>query len=172
MTWDATLLAALIIEPEQLSPLADFNESLSGLNRRFAERWPALQEVPWFLAVGDGAAANVGTGCVTSRRVALTVGTTAALRIVTTDRFETIPPGLWCYRVDRRRSLPGGALTEGGSVFAWLTDTLNLGAVSAFEATLAGMEPDAHGLIFFPSWQVSEAQGGQGTRGRQSTDSR
>jgi hypothetical protein len=39
---------------------------------------------------------------------------------------ESVPRGLWCYRVDRVRSLLGGALNEGGNLFAWLTQTLRL----------------------------------------------
>jgi len=148
--WDEALLAALPVKIEQLSPLSDLNVPRRGLRRSFAGRWPALRKVPWFPAVGDGAAANVGSGCTSPQQVALTVGTSSALRAVMADPIERVPWGLWCYRVDGRRSLPGGALSEGGNIFAWLRATLRLPEPADLESALAAMEPDSHGLTMLP----------------------
>src|SRR5712692_4598708 len=62
--WDKDLLYILGVRAEQLPPLGDLRDDLHGLSPVFAARWPALRDVPWFPAVGDGAAANVGSGCV------------------------------------------------------------------------------------------------------------
>lgn len=150
LTWDEPLLALLPVGEEQLSPLTDVDVPRRGLRRPFADRWPALQDVPWFPAVGDGATANVGSGCTTPARVALSMGTTSAVRLVTDREVERVPKGLWCYRVDGHRSLPGGALSEGGNVFAWMRKVLKLGDPSDLDAALAGTEPDAHGLTVLP----------------------
>ena len=148
--WDEALLAALPIGREHLSPLTDVSTPRRGLREPFAGRWPSLGEVPWFPAVGDGAAANVGSGCTSPDRVAVTIGTSSAVRVVVPDPVESVPRGLWCYRVDGRRSLPGGALSEGGNLFEWLRSTLRLPEGVELEAALAGMEPDAHGLTVLP----------------------
>jgi len=148
--WDEALLDALPVTIGQLSPLTDVNVPRRGLGRAFDRRWPALRNVPWFPAVGDGAAANVGSGCTSSQRVALTVGTSSALRVVVPDPVDEVPWGLWCYRVDGQRSLPGGALSEGGNLFAWLKATLRLPEPADLESALAVMEPDSHGLTLLP----------------------
>jgi gluconokinase len=57
---------------------------------------------------------------------------------------------LWCYRVDRRRFVLGGALSNGGEVFAWMKRTLQLPAEDQIEPALACMEPGAHGLTVLP----------------------
>lgn len=150
LVWDKPLLTALPIREEQLSPLTDSNVPRQGLLPEFAARWPALRLAPWFPAWGDGATANVGSGCISPERVALTVGTTTAMRAVRYTPVVHVPSGLWCYRVDGRRSLPGGALSEGGSVFAWMKNTLNLRDLSQLEKALASMEPDGHGLTVLP----------------------
>jgi len=150
LVWDEPLLAVLPVETKQLSPLTDVNVPCRGLRQPFAERWPTLHHVPWFPAVGDGTAANVGSGCVSPAQVALTVGTSAAVRVVVPDTVEQVPWGLWCYRVDRRRSLLGGALSEGGNMFAWLKSTLRLPDPADLEPALAAMEPNAHGLTVLP----------------------
>ncbi len=150
LTWDLPLLEVLPIGPEQLSPMTDFDEPVNGLGAEFAARWPALRRVPWFPAVGDGAAANIGTGCDSVHTAALSVGSTAALRVVTPELVSELPAALWCYRVDRRRFLLGGALTEGGNLFEWLNRILNLGDRAQSEHAVAALDPDSHGLTILP----------------------
>ncbi len=162
LVWDAPLLAGLPVGVERLSPLTDVNRPRRGLRPEFAGRWPGLAEVPWFPAVGDGAAANIGSGCISSRQVAVTMGTTSALRAVLTAAPERLPAGLWCYRVDRERSLLGGALSEGGSVFAWMRGILNLGGYPDLEKALAALEPDSHGLTVLPFLSGERAPGWAG----------
>lgn len=162
LVWDEALLKALPIRKNQLSPLVDSNHFRRGLRPEFANRWPALQNIPWFPALGDGATANIGSGCISPERIALTVGTTSALRSVVDFPISHIPEGLWCYRVDSRRSLPGGALSEGGSLFSWLTETLKLRSLSEVEQALARMEPDAHGLTILPFLAGERAPGWAG----------
>jgi gluconokinase len=149
LVWDAPLLEAVGVSERQLSPLVDMSAPMQGLRPPYAARWPALAQAPWFPAVGDGAAANVGSGCTTPERIALTVGTTAAVRVVAPE-VERVPMGLWCYRVDGRRALLGGATSEGGNVYAWLMSTLRLSDEAAVERALAQGVPDAHGLTVLP----------------------
>ena len=147
--WDTPLLEALDVRTDQVSPLVDIDQPLQGLIGPYAARWPALRLVPWFPAVGDGAAANIGSGCTNSSRVALTIGTTGALRVVQ-PAVAAVPTGLWCYRVDRRHVLLGGATSEGGNVYAWLRSSLKLPSAAETEAALAVTTPDSHGLTVLP----------------------
>lgn len=150
LVWDQALLDELPVSKQQLSPLTDVDVPQRGLRAPFADRWPALHDVPWFPAAGDGATANVGSGCTSPERVALTIGTTSAVRAIVAGDVPRVPAGLWCYRVDGDRSLPGGALAEGGNVFAWLQDLLQLPATEELEPALTSMAPDAHGLTVLP----------------------
>ncbi|NDJ63040.1 MAG: gluconokinase [Chloroflexi bacterium] len=150
LDWDADWLHILELDKAVLPPLADYKDARSGLRKPYAQRWPQLQNVPFFLAVGDGAAANIGSGCADPSRVALTVGTTAALRMVTGEPLPTIPDGLWSYRVDARRHLIGGATSEGGNIFSWARETLLMDGIGDLEAELARRGPDTHGLTFLP----------------------
>lgn len=157
LEWDADLLAALPISREQLSPLVDFDTPFNGLVPEFAARWPALDHATWFPTVGDGAAANIGSGCVNASRIALTIGTSSAMRVTLPDLSgdsrpgrREVPWGLWSYRVDKRAELVGGALSEGGNLFHWVEETLALGDRARVEAELAALPPDGHGLTVLP----------------------
>lgn len=146
--WDKEVLAALPVQAEQLSPIDD--TPARGLSKAFARRWPSLREVPWFPAAGDGACSNIGSGCLSPEREALSVGTSGALRIVWEGGPLEIPPGLWCYRVDRRRLAMGGALSNAGNLYAWLRRALRAGGETAVERALARMGQDQHGLTLLP----------------------
>jgi gluconokinase len=128
LDWDAEVLEALGLTGERLPPIAD--EPVGGV-------------VP---ALGDGACSNVGAGCVTRGRAALMIGTSGALRVVyEADRAEP-RDGLFLYRVDRGRFCEGGAVSDGGNLYAWLLRTLR----EVDSAGLAEREPGAHGLTFLP----------------------
>ncbi len=119
LDWDDELLDHLFLDKVVLPDLIDLPASRTGLLPEFAGRWPSLADIPWFPAIGDGAAANIGSAKPGARHtIAVTLGTTSAVRTVTSSPISHIPDGLWCYRVDRERMLPGGALTEGGNVYA------------------------------------------------------
>ena len=157
--WDPDVLRAAGISPELLSPLADHAAARRGLTGDYAARWPLLADVPWFPAAGDGALSNVGSGCVTRERMALMVGTSGALRVAWPAAETNIPWGAWCYRVDGRRFVMGGALTNGGNLYAWLRDTLKLPSIAETERQVAAMEPDAHGLTVLPFLAGERAPG-------------
>src|SRR5579884_3379285 len=55
--WDTQLLPVLNIRPDQLPPLGDIHDRVQGLKPEYASRWPALRDIPWYPAIGDGAAA-------------------------------------------------------------------------------------------------------------------
>lgn len=149
LVWDEPLLEVLGVKASRLSALVDIDAPLSGLEGEYGTRWPALRDVPWFPAVGDGAAANVGSGCTNHSRIALTLGTSGAMRAIQTEVTQ-VPRGLWCYRVDGHRALLGGATSEGGNVYGWLRRTLQLGEQAEVEAAIAAMPPDSHGLAILP----------------------
>ncbi|MFL5628457.1 MAG: gluconokinase [Ktedonobacteraceae bacterium] len=148
--WDGELMDALGVRAEQLANLGDLHDKISGLTSTYASRWPALRNVPWFPAIGDGAAANVGSGCVSEGKFALTIGTSSAIRVVVAPGQVVPPPGLWLYLVDAKRALLGGALSEGGNIFAWLSKAVQIASLKEADSEVAKLPPDGHGLTILP----------------------
>jgi gluconokinase len=150
--WDDGALRLAGITAEQLSPLADWDQPARSLRSSFAGRWPELRDVPWYLPLGDGGLANIGAGCVGPRWACATIGTSSALRVLLDRPRLTVPWGTFVYRVDRRRYVVGGALSEGGNVVRWFTDTLGLKPKKQFERAAGGLQPDSHSLTVLPFW--------------------
>lgn len=148
--WDTELMEVLNVRPEQLPPLGDLYESVQGLTPEYASAWPALCNVPWFPATGDGAAACVGSGCASTENWSLTIGTSSAMRVVVPPEQVNPPLGLWLYLIDARRAVLGGALSEGGNMLKWLDSILKLPSLSDVESLVAALQPDGHGLTILP----------------------
>lgn len=146
--YDRETLSGLPIRRDQLADLALVDQAEDDLLPEFRKMWPAFAKARWFPALGDGACNNLGSGCVSPDRAALMVGTTGAMRVALDTPQTAIFPGLWCYRVDRRRFVTGGALSNGGDVFAWMKRTLAL--PRDLEARLETARPGTHGLTMLP----------------------
>ena len=146
--WDNETLKALPVARENLPILCDADEELGKLRTEMTERWPQLVSAQWFPALGDGACSNMGSGCTTPEKIALNVGTSGALRVVLENYEAAAPVGLWRYRVDCKRVLLGGALSNGGNLFAWARQTFNL--PDDAETQISTLKADAHGLTVLP----------------------
>lgn len=148
--YDTEVLSALPISRASLWPAGRMDEAQTKLLEPYRSRWPLFDGVPWYPAYGDGACSNVGTGCVTPDEFCLMVGTSGAMRAVTGAVPAGIPEGLWCYRADRDRAILGGALTNGGDVYAWMRRNLALPDPDATEAELETRATGLHGLTVLP----------------------
>ena len=157
--WDDKTLRDLPITLDQLSPLAAQGESQSGVTSEWAQSLGVLKDLPWFPAWGDGACSNVGSGATDASRIALNVGTSAAMRVAVQADHVDIPDGLFCYRVDEERFLIGGAFANGGNVYAWAQKTLQIGDRKAAARAVAALTPDGHGLAVLPFWAGERSPG-------------
>lgn len=145
--WDPEVLEAVGMAQGQLPAVADLGDL--PLHQVPAGRWPDLDGARWLLVAGDGACNNVGSGATGTDQLALMVGTSGAVRRLRPGGPWTLPAGVWQYRLDRRRGLSGGALSNGGNLHQWLVDVLRLPG-GALDGQLEGMAPTAHGLVFLP----------------------
>jgi gluconokinase len=125
--WDAELLEVVGVDEERLPRISDEPEG------------------GWFPALIDGACSNLGAGCTGKHRGALMVGTSGALRLLYETERPQPRPGLFLYRVDDRRVVEGGALSDGGNLYSWLQETLTDSKGSLLERS-----PEEHGLTFLP----------------------
>jgi gluconokinase len=120
----------------------DWDEELLATLGLDAERLPQLVDRPLW---ADAACSNLGAGCTGRERAALMVGTSGALRVLYESERPQPRPGLFLYLLDERHVVEGGALSDGGNLYAWLGQTL-----APDHGSLADRDPSDHGLAFLP----------------------
>ncbi len=155
LRWEGDLATRSGIRPEQLCPLSEEPLVLSESTRK---RFPALADARWWPAVGDGAASNLGSGATQPGRAAINVGTSAAFRVMNHGGPPRSPLGLFCYRVDARRYVVGGAVSNAGNLRAWCRRELRLPAnETTLDHALAARPGPVTSLVTLPFWSAERA---------------
>jgi gluconokinase len=154
LTWEADLLKFCEIDASQLRTVSDEPTPVGG---RLAQQFPELKDVPWYPGIGDGAASNIGCGAVEPGYAAINVGTSAAVRVLRTGREVQVPFGLFAYRVDAKRYLVGGAISNSGNLRAWCGRELKLPDEATIEAEMTKRQTPEHGLVVLPFWTPERA---------------
>ena len=148
--WDPTALELAQIDAQRLAPIVPVTHRLA----LTASELGLPAGTPVVIGGGDGPLANLGLGAVSPGMAACSIGTSGALRL-TVPTPGVDPAGqLFCYALLPDRWILGGAISNGGSVLAWLGATLapELGADSS-EALLrlaAEAPAGSQGLIMLP----------------------
>ncbi|MBV9010377.1 MAG: carbohydrate kinase [Verrucomicrobia bacterium] len=106
-TWNSEMCEAAYISGEQLPPIRDSRDSDGRL----------------LSTIGDGAASNFGSGAVKDDCAAISLGTSAAVRVMT-RRMLRVPAGLFRFVAGRDTFVLGGATSNCGNLHAWCTREL------------------------------------------------
>lgn len=161
LDWDEGALAIAGVSPSALSELVPTTAVLRGLKPAMAEAMGLRAETPLVIGASDGVLSNLGVGAISAGRVAVTVGTSGAVRAVV-DRPITDPQErLFCYPLTEHHWVIGGAVNNGGIALRWVRDQLadaevatakRLGQeVYSLLTTMAGsVSPGSEGLLFHP----------------------
>jgi gluconokinase len=161
MDWDTEALEVAGITRDRLSQLVPTTHVLTGIKPDYAQQMGIPEQLPVVIGSSDGVLANLGVGAIKTGIVAVTVGTSGAIRTVL-DHPETDPDEkLFCYALTAKHWVAGGAVNNGGLILRWVRD--NLGDVEVDTADLleedpynlltaiAGtVPPGSEGLIFHP----------------------
>jgi gluconokinase len=147
--WDAALCASCGIEIEQLG---DLTETATATCPAF----PELREAKLWTSIGDGAASNLGCGANVAGRIAINIGTSAAVRMMDTNQGQANRPtpfGLFRYAVDLDRTVLGGAVSNAGNLRRWCLRELRISeAASQREKTLSRVAAASDEITVLPFW--------------------
>ena len=103
--------------------------------------------------IGDGAASNLGSGASTKGIIAINVGTSAAVRVISDAKRGTLPSGLFRYVLDEKRFVIGGAISNAGNLREWGLRELRLGKGSHPEREILSRTAAARdSLVVLPFW--------------------
>lgn len=112
--WDAHLLAALEITPDQLPAVSDAGEPVGNIQAG------PYRGVPMLAGSSDGALANLGVDPLRRGHSVVTVGTSGAVRRLCPAPQLDPQVRTWSYRLDRATHLCGGAINNGGLLLDWV----------------------------------------------------
>ncbi|WP_138750838.1 gluconokinase [Paenibacillus sinopodophylli] len=151
LEWDTELLELAGIHTHQLSEIVPPTTVLGQLNEELAERMGLASSVSFVIGAADGQLSNLGTGALLAGEVAVSVGTSGAIRQFT--REAKVSPGgeTFCYSFMSDSYIIGGPTNNGGIALQWLKQLLNdSGSYESFLEVADQSSPGAEGLLFLP----------------------
>ncbi|XEC96384.1 gluconokinase [Paenibacillus tarimensis] len=161
LEWDGAALAAAGVSEQQLSMPVPTTYTLRGLSGEDADVLGLAPDTPFVAGASDGVLANLGSSVLDSRRMAVSIGTSSAIRtVVPKPTFD--PQGrLFCYALTEDHWVIGGASNNGAIVLQWVVDQLfgpeaeqhKLSGRDPYEMLLQqaeSIDPGADGLLFLP----------------------
>lgn len=161
LDWDPEALALAGITPDSLSELVPTTHTVQGLSETYAQEMGISASTPFVIGASDGVLSNLGVDAIDPGVVAVTIGTSGAIRTVV-DQPVFDPKGrIFCYALTDKHWVIGGAVNNGGVIFRWVRDqfaaseieTANRLGISPYDVLTKIAErvnPGSDGLLFHP----------------------
>lgn len=122
LTWDKDALNLAQIRVDQLSELVPTTQILQRMNLHYAKQMGIDPNIPVVIGASDGVLANLGVGAMRSNQLAITIGTSSAVRKVVTQPITDEQGRTFCYALTQKHWVIGGASNNGGIVLRWFRD--------------------------------------------------
>ncbi|MBW4441924.1 MAG: gluconokinase [Plectolyngbya sp. WJT66-NPBG17] len=157
LNWDENVLELAQIRVNQLSEIVPTTHVLQGMKPKYAEMMGLDPNVPFVVGASDGALANIGVGAISSDQLAITIGTSSAVRKVVSEPLTDEQARTFCYAFTDKQWLIGGASNNGGIVLRWFRDQFGQPEMeqggNAYDLLIELAESvpaGAEGLLFLP----------------------
>lgn len=161
LEWDQEALKVAGISAEKLSRLVSTKQIITGCDQKYAEKMNILPETKFVIGASDGVLSNIGVNALKKGEVAVTIGTSGAIRTVIPKPQTDPKERIFCYALTEDHWVIGGPVNNGGMIFRWIRDELAASEVET--AKRLGMDtydvltqiasrvqPGANGLLFHP----------------------
>ncbi len=161
LEWEPEALQLAGITADELSVPVSPTTVVQGLKRDIAQSIGIPRQLPFVIGASDGPLANLGIGAVDPGEVAITVGTSGAIRQMSptphVDRWQEV----FCYAFTQDLWIMGGPTNNGGIVLEWLRNiigpsetgrmtTTDKAFLEHLTETASKAQPGANGLLFLP----------------------
>lgn len=139
--WDTGALHVAGIDASYLSEPVPTTTSCTGLNIDYARQMGLSVDTPFLVGASDGVLSNLGVNAIRKGEIAITIGTSGAIRTII-DRPQTDEKGrTFCYALTEDHWVIGGPVNNGGMVLRWIRDELASAEVET--AKRLGIDPYA-----------------------------
>nr|WP_239549124.1 gluconokinase [Scopulibacillus daqui] len=161
LDWDQEALDIAGLSPDQLSKLVPTTHVMKHLDPKAAHAMGIRTDTPFVVGASDGVLSNLGLDAIKPGVVAVTIGTSGAVRAIS-GRPVTDPKGrTFCYALTENHWIVGGPVNNGGLTFRWVRDQLGdaeiekakqqgLDPYDILTKRAAKIAPGSDGLLFHP----------------------
>ncbi|MYL70594.1 gluconokinase [Halobacillus litoralis] len=161
LDWDEEALQVAGISRDKLSRLVPTTEAFTSCNRSLAAKIGIDPETPFIIGASDGVLSNLGVNAIGKGEVAVTIGTSGAIRTIINQPKTDEKGRIFCYALTEDHWVIGGPVNNGGMILRWIRDEfaaaeietakrLGIDPYEVLTKIADGVRPGAEGLIFHP----------------------
>jgi gluconokinase len=147
--WHAGALDAARVTPERLARPASPLTTRTGVRPSVSTALHLKTDVPLVLCSSDGALANLGLGALRPTDLAMTFGTSGAVRSTVREPVIDDHGRMFCYVLDDERYIVGGPTSSAGASMQWVIELLypEVPRENRFEHAMASMDREGAGAV-------------------------
>lgn len=161
LDWDEEALKIAGITRGQLSELVPTTKIYSNCHPHLAKQIGIDPQTPFVIGASDGVLSNLGVNAIRKGEIAVTIGTSGAIRTII-DQPQTDEKGrIFCYCLTEKHWVIGGPVNNGGMVLRWIRDEfasseietakrLGIDPYEVLTKIAERVRPGADGLLFHP----------------------
>jgi gluconokinase len=156
LTWNENALDLACIKTDQLSNLVNAHYKATCSDGNLCKEMGIMGGTPFFIGASDGGLANVGSFATEEGFMALTIGTSGAVRVTRKAPMLNFKAMTFNYRLDDTTYICGGPTNNGGIILKWYAENFSGNKLDTANdytllfKTLTKSKPGAEGLIFLP----------------------
>lgn len=155
LRWHEEALSFAGISSERLSVPVSTTYKKTALPASTASEMNIAADTAFYIGASDGCLANLGSGCFNELTAAVTVGTSAAVRLTSTVPVIDEERMVFNYRLDENTFVCGGATNNGGNALEWAVENFvsQCKEVNTFEEGFRAIDrvpAGSRSLLFLP----------------------
>lgn len=161
LDWDEEALLIAGVTRDQLSQLVPTTQVFSDIHPDFAAQMGLDAKTPFVIGASDGVLSNLGVNAIRKGEIAVTIGTSGAIRTII-EKPQTDEKGrIFCYALTENHWVIGGPVNNGGMILRWIRDEfasseietakrLGIDPYEVLTKIAERVRPGADGLLFHP----------------------
>ncbi|WP_413298892.1 gluconokinase [Bacillus sp. 1P10SD] len=161
LDWDEEALMIAGITRDQLSKLVPTTEIFTNCNPELAKQLGIDPQTPFVIGASDGVLSNLGVNAIGKGEIAVTIGTSGAIRTIINQPQTDEKGRIFCYALTDNHWVIGGPVNNGGMVLRWIRDEfaasevetakrLGIDPYDVLTKIAERVRPGADGLLFHP----------------------
>jgi gluconokinase len=154
LTWDEEALQMAEVTADRLPVIQPTTFYWNGLSETLAKECGLDPSVKVVIGATDGPLSNLGVGAISPGDVAVTIGTSGAIRTTSTTPLLDAEGRTFCYPLTENHWVSGGPVNNGGIAFQWVHDLFHEkeieGSYEELSKRAESALPGAGGLVFLP----------------------
>jgi gluconokinase len=125
LKWSAKVLELLQLSEDKFSTPVTIYHQVVGVSSSFAKKMGIDRQVHIIVGASDGCSAQWGSSAMSKGELSITLGTSGAVRVASTERMIDTKGRIFNYILDKDFFICGGATNNGTALLNWYSEKMD-----------------------------------------------